>query len=254
MGNWELIWPTLIKRGYSPFQFHQDKIDKRHLYRQVSTTDYMKHPSWQPIAALPAFPAPTLVPSTSDFVAQDSVRFSLAIAEGSHRRRRRGVYYVHFVLLLLCTERNRVIWSALFPALEVFDKQKQRCTPMAGEATRPCSQAAASCRRSHNRRRNTVVEAAGAEYVERVHLSYNAECVFCEMELCYLGRCVFKKGEGRYRDREGIISKMWNCTSELVIDCGVAKSTMSSLPLLCKDCFGPPFWLPVNSHLFTFCA
>lgn len=69
--------------------------------------------------------------------------------------------------LLLCTfvSVSECFEVRYFELSSVFSKRKKRCTPMAGEATRLCSQAAASCRRSHNRRRNTAVEAAGAGYV-----------------------------------------------------------------------------------------
>lgn len=68
------------------------------------------------------------------------------------------------------------------------------------------------------------------------HLSNNAECVFCELELCCPGRCVFLRGREDLGTGRASF-EMWNCvgTSELVTDFGVAKSKMSSLPLLCEN-------------------
>ena len=89
------------------------------------------------------------------------------------------------------------------------------------------------------------------------HLSNNAECVFCELELCCPGRCVFLRGREDLGTGRASF-EMWNCvgTSELVTDFGVAKQNLRCLhcPSCAKTCFGPPFWLPVNSHIFAFCA
>ena len=131
------------------------------------------------------------------------------------------------------------------------NERKKRCTPMAGEATRRCSQAAASCRRSHKRRRNTAVEVAGAGYVGKNFTSVTMQNVFSvNWSFVALGVVfLLRGGEGLGTGRASF--EMWNCveTSELVTDFGVATSTMSSLPLLCENLLRTPI---LASSEFTY--
>lgn len=122
---------------------------------------------------------------------------------------------------------------------------------MAGEATRLCSQAAASCRRSHKRRRNTAVEAAGAGYVGKNFTLVTMQNVFSvNWSFVALGVVFFEKG-GEDLGTGRASFEMWNCvgTSELVIDFGVAASKMSSLPLLCENLLRTPI---LASSEFTY--